>query len=168
MPQDNAALIVYSTQTDAALAVGSLRSSGFDMKKVSVVAMESLPGDRVSGCDRDYLDSTYCGELGEPWATLEGALSGWASLHVPGIGPVLVAGPLSGWIVSALENVAIFGGLNALGAGLYSIGIRRERIQECESALRTGAYLLLAYGASAEVARAKRILGSVGASRVTV
>ena len=80
----------------------------------------------------------------------------------------MVAGPLSGWIVSALENVAIFGGLSPLGAGLYSIGIRRERIHECESALRTGAYLLLAYGASAEVARVKGILGSIGASRVTM
>jgi hypothetical protein len=167
MPQDNAALLVYSAQTDAALAVGSLRSSGFDMKKVSVAARERQPANGAPGCYHDDLDSTYCRELGEPWASLEGALSGWASLHLPGIGPVLVAGPLSGWIVSALENVAIFGGLSALGAGLYSIGIRRERIRECESALRSGAYLLLAHGASTEVARAKEILESASAGRVT-
>ena len=37
---------------------------------------------------------------------------------IPGIGPLLVAGPLVGWIVGALEGAALLGGLSVLGAAL--------------------------------------------------
>jgi hypothetical protein len=48
-------------------------------------------------------------------------LFGAAFFAIPGIGPVLVAGPLVAWIVGALEGAVVVGGLSALGAGLYSI-----------------------------------------------
>ncbi len=97
----------------------------------------------------------YWGALKEFWGPLWGLLSGWAFLSVPGIGPVLVAGPLAGSTVATLDNAAVFGGLTALGAGLYSIGISREGVLACESAVRNGKYLVLVYGTVREVSQAK-------------
>jgi hypothetical protein len=79
----------------------------------------------------------------------------------PNTGPLLVAGPLASWIVVALDNASIFGGLSCLGAGLHSIGIPKERIFKCEKALIDQKYLVIAIGSADEVARARQVLDSV-------
>ena len=53
---------------------------------------------------------------------------------IPGLGPVTVLGPLVGGLVGALGGAVVVGGLSALGAGLYSIGIPRDSIVEYETA----------------------------------
>ncbi len=139
---DNATLALCAACAGAAEAVEALRRAGYEMRNVSVMA-----GER-------YWDRALR-------LTLEGTLSRWALFRVAGLGPVLVAGPLSGWMLAASQNAEIFAGLTTAGAGLYSIGIAREKIQECEDALRAGACLVLAHGASGEVRRAQAILEGV-------
>jgi hypothetical protein len=68
---------------------------------------------------------------------------------------VLVAGPLVAWIISALEGAVVVGGLSALGAGLYSIGIPKDSVVKYELALKSDKFLVLAHGTADEVARAK-------------
>ena len=53
-----------------------------------------------------------------------------------------------------------FGGLSALGAGLYSIGIPKDSIVKYEKAIKSGSFLLLAHGTAADVSRAKEIVSS--------
>jgi hypothetical protein len=77
---------------------------------------------------------------------------------IPGLGPILVAGPLVAWIVGALEGAVVVGGLSALGAGLYSIGIPKDSVVQYEAALKADKFLLLAHGTVDEVAQAKNIL----------
>ena len=77
---------------------------------------------------------------------------------MPSVGPLLVAGPLSAAIVGALENAVVVGGLSAMGAGLYSIGIPKNSILSYETAIKANKYLLVAHGTEAEVAKAKEIL----------
>jgi hypothetical protein len=86
------------------------------------------------------------------------SLSGWACLVVPDAGPILVAGPLGGWIVAALENQAVFGGLSALGAALYGLGIPKDAVLRCEAAVQMDKLLLIAHGAVDEVGKARAIL----------
>ncbi len=62
-------------------------------------------------------------------------LFGSAFFVISGIGPLLVAGPLVAWIVGAVEGAVVVGGLSAIGAGLYSIGIPKNSIVEYETAL---------------------------------
>jgi hypothetical protein len=50
------------------------------------------------------------------------------------------------------------GGLSALGAGLYSIGIPKDSIVKYETALQTDQFLLVAHGTAAEVTKAKDII----------
>ena len=66
------------------------------------------------------------------------------------VGPVLVSGPLFGWIVFGLEVEPVLGGLGALGAALASVGIRTDRIVEYEAELKSGRLLTSAPGATDE------------------
>ena len=50
------------------------------------------------------------------------------------------------------------GGVSALGAGLYGIGIPKDSIVKYETALKTDQFLLIVHGSSAEVAKAKDII----------
>ena len=98
------------------------------------------------------------GKLGAFWGGIWGWLFGAAFFAIPGIGPVLVAGPLVAWIVGALEGAIVVGGLTALGAGLYSMGIPKDSVLKYEMALKSDKFLLLAHGTADEVARAKDII----------
>ena len=82
-------------------------------------------------------------------------LMGAAFFFVPGIGPVLLAGPLVTSVVAALESAAVFGGLSALGAGLYSLGIPRNSIIKYETQLRAGKFLLLMTAPMEEIEKAE-------------
>jgi hypothetical protein len=90
-------------------------------------------------------------------------LFGSAFFAIPGIGPVLVAGPLVAWIVGGLEGAAVVGGLSAVGAGLMSIGIPKDSVVQYETALKTDQYLLVVRDTTSEVARARDIIGTTRA-----
>jgi hypothetical protein len=98
------------------------------------------------------------GSTGAFWGGFWGLLFGSAFFAIPGLGPVLVAGPLVAWIVGALEGAVVVGGLSAIGAGLYSIGIPKDSIIEYETALKSDKFLLLAHGTPEEVEQARRIM----------
>ncbi len=53
---------------------------------------------------------------------------------IPGLWPILVAGPLVAWLVAGLEGAAVVGGVSGIGAGLASIGIPHDSIVEYEVA----------------------------------
>jgi hypothetical protein len=108
----------------------------------------------------------YWGKAGALWGGLWGLLFGAAFFWVPGVGPLLVAGPLAAWIVGALEGAVVVGGLSAIGAGLFSIGIPKDSILKYETAIKTDKYLLVAHGTAAEAAKAKDILGATAPSEL--
>jgi hypothetical protein len=85
-------------------------------------------------------------------------LFGSAFFWVPGVGQLLVAGPLVSWIIGALEGAIMVGGLSAIRAGLYSLGIPKDSIVLYETALRTGKFVLVAHGFMDETNLAKEIL----------
>jgi hypothetical protein len=69
-----------------------------------------------------------------------------------------MAGPVVGWIVGALEGAVVVGGLSALGAGLYSIGIPKDSILRYETAVKSGKYVLIAHGSDVETVHAREII----------
>lgn len=52
------------------------------------------------------------------------------------------------------------GGISAIGAALYSVGIPRNSVLEYETSIEAGKFLLVATGTEAEVDRAREILQS--------
>jgi hypothetical protein len=108
----------------------------------------------------------YWGKQGAFWGGIWGMLFGAAFCAIPGIGPILVAGPLVAWIIGALEGAVVVGGLSAVGAGLYSIGIPKDSVLTYEAALKSDRFLVLAHGTAAEVAKARDIMHTTRAGGV--
>jgi hypothetical protein len=100
----------------------------------------------------------YWGKFGAFWGGLWGLLFGAAFLFVPGLGQVVVAGPLVASIIAGLEGAIAVGGLSAIGAALFSIGIPKDSVVRYEVALNANQFLLIAHGTADEVARAREIL----------
>jgi hypothetical protein len=72
------------------------------------------------------------------------------------------------WIVGALEGAVVVGGLSALGAALYSLGIPKDSVLRYESALKADGFLLVAHGTADEVTRARDIMHSTHPMDVTL
>jgi uncharacterized membrane protein len=158
MTDTNAAIAVYDRHSEAEDAVKELQKSGFNMKKLSVVGKDYHTDEQVVGYYNAGDRMKYWGKLGAFWGGFWGLLFGAAFFWVPAIGPVLVGGPLVASIVAALEDAVVVGGLSAIGAGLFSIGIPKDSIVTYETALKAGQYLVVVHGSSAEAAEARTIL----------
>ena len=158
MSTENSIVAVYRQHDEADRAVKELQRGGVDMRKLSVVGKGYHTDEQVVGYYNTGDRMKYWGKMGAFWGGFWGLLFGSAFFMIPGLGPILVAGPLVAWIVGALEGAVVVGGLSALGAGLYSIGIPKDSIVKYEAALKTDQFLLIAHGTAAEVAEAKKII----------
>ncbi len=158
MSETNSVIAIYKTHTEAEEAVKELQRSGFDMKKMSIVGRDYHSDEHVVGYYNTGDRMKYWGKMGAFWGGIWGWFFGAAFFMIPGLGPILVAGPLVGWIIAALEGAVVVGGLSAVGAGIYSIGIPKDSIVKYEEALKSDKFLLLAHGTRSEVAKARDIL----------
>jgi len=93
----------------------------------------------------------FCGGV---WGLLQGA----GVFLIPGIGLVLVGGSFVAAMVGALEGAVVVGGLSALGAGFYNIGIPSDSIARYEVAVRGDRFIVIVHGNATEVTSAKNIL----------
>lgn len=158
MSERNAAAAIYTTHVEAEDAVKELQRAGIDMRTLSIVAKDTHTEEHVVGYCNSGDRMKAWGKSGAFWGGLWGMLFGSAFFAIPGIGPVLVAGPLVAWIVGALESAAVVGGLSAIGAGLFGMGIPKDSVVRYETALKTDHFLLMVHGAAAEVSQAREIL----------
>ncbi len=166
MTDKNSVVAMFDQHTGAEEAVKLLQQAGFDMKTLSIVGKGYHTDENVVGyytaCDR----MQYWGKNGAFWGGIWGLLFGSALFVIPGIGPLMAAGPLVAWVVAALEGAVVVGGLSAIGAGLYSIGIPSKSILRYETSLKAGKFMLVVHGTSGEVSHAQAILSTSGASEV--
>jgi uncharacterized membrane protein len=168
MSVDNAVVAVFPTHTQAEAAIKELNNAGFNMKQLSIVGKDYHTDEHVVGYYNAGDRMMYWGKLGAFWGGLWGLLFGSALFFIPGIGPLVVAGPLVTWILGALEGAAVVGGLSALGAALYSIGIPKDSVLKYETAIKSSRYVVVAHGTTDEVAKAKTVLGTAGAHEIEV
>jgi uncharacterized membrane protein len=168
MSVTNSVVAIYDSHTQAEEAVKELQRSGVDMKKLSIVGKDYHTEEQVVGYYNTGDRMKYWGKLGAFWGGFWGLLFGSAFFAIPGIGPVLVAGPLVAWIVAALEGAVVVGGMGAIGAGLYSIGIPKDSVVKYETALKSDKFLVLAHGSAAEVAKVKDILRTTHPAEVAL
>jgi hypothetical protein len=158
----NSVVAVFGAHDQAEKAIRDLQKDGYDMKKLSIVGKDYHKEEHVVGYYTTGDRMLYWGKIGAFWGGFWGLLLGNAFFWVPGIGPLLVAGPLVIWIIAALEEAAVVGGLSALGAGLYSIGIPKKSVMLYETEVKSGKLLLVVHGTAQEVERAKDLLDQTG------
>lgn len=166
MTKQHAVIGLYNTHPEAETAIKELQRSGFDMKKLSIVGKDYHTEEHVIGYYNVGDRMKFWGKLGAFWGGLWGLLFGSAMFLIPGVGHIMVFGPLVGWIIGGLENAAIVGGLSALGAGMFSLGIPKNSILDYENAVKASQFLIIAHGTADEVSKAKSILETSGATRV--
>jgi uncharacterized membrane protein len=154
-------IAIYDTHEQAELAVKALQESGIDMKTLSIAGKDTHTDEQVVGYYNVGDRMKRWGGIGAFWGGFWGLLFGSAFFAIPGLGPILVAGPLVGWIIAGLEGAAVVGGVSALGAGLASIGIPKDSILKYEVALKTDKYLLVVHGTADQVLKAKDILAEL-------
>jgi uncharacterized membrane protein len=168
MSKKNTTVAVFDGHTEAEDAVKELQKSGFDIKKLSIVGKDYHSDEHVVGYYNSGDRIKYWGKLGAFWGGLWGLLFGSAFFFIPGIGPIVVGGPLVSWIIGALEGAAVVGGVSAVGAALYSIGIPKDSILKYETSLKANKFLLVVHGTAEEVEKAGQILESTNATETNV
>ena len=167
MSKPQAVVAVYHSHVEAEAAIRKLQEEDFDMTTLSIVGREYQTDEKVVGFYNAGDRMRYWGTAGAFWGGVWGLLFGSALFFVPGVGPILVGGPLVGWIVAALEGAVVVGGASAIGAGLVSLGIPDDSIVSYETAFKVGKFLLIVHGTPEEVIRARGILANTGAESAT-
>jgi len=160
MKENNSIVAIYSSHTSAEIAVKVLQESGFDMKELSIVGRDYHTDEHVVGYYNAGDRMKVWGKTGAFWGALWGFMFGPAFFWIPGIGPLLVAGPMISWIIAGLESAIAVGGMSVIGAGLCSIGIPKNSIIRYETEIKTGKFVLVANGSVDEIIKAKDILNA--------
>ena len=166
MDQTDSVVVVYYDHSEAEAAVRELGKSGFDMKKLSIVGKDYHTEEHVVGYYNLGDRMKHWGKVGTFGGGFWGLLLGSAFFWVPGVGPLLVGGPLAAWIIGALEGAVVVGGLSVVGASLYSIGIPKDSVLQYETAIKSGKYVLVAHGTAEEVVKARDVLRTTSAAEV--
>jgi hypothetical protein len=149
---------IFHNHEDAESAVKELQTAGYDMKKLSVIGKDYHTEEHVVGYYNIGDRMATWGKYGLLWGWVWGLLFGTAFFFIPGIGPVMVGGPLVSWIIGALEAAFVAGGITAIGGALASIGIPEDSVIQYEEAIKADKFILIVHGSIDEVVKARNIL----------
>ena len=166
MEETDTVIAVFADHMAAEAAVKKLTASGFEMKHVSIVGKGYETEEKVVGFYNVGDRIKFWGKRGAFWGGFWGLFFGGLFLTVPIVGHVIVLGYLATVAISGIESAILVGGLSALGAALYSIGVPKDSVLQYEAALKADSFLVMAHGTPQEMARAKTILGTINPSRV--
>ena len=157
---------VYNSHTEAEDAIAKLSAASFDITKISIIGKDYHTEEKVVGYYTTGDRMKTWGGLGAFWGGIWGLLFGAGFFLIPGIGPVLVAGPFLAALIGALESAVLVGGLSAVAAGLVSLGISKENAVKYEAEIKADKFVLIVHGATEELERARAILA--GTSPISV
>src|ERR1700683_925638 len=146
---------VYNSHTEAEQAVAKLSAASFDITKISIIGKDYHTEENVVG----YYST---GDSMKFWGLFYGA----GFFLVPGICPVLVAGPFLAALLGALESAVVVGGLSAVAAGLVSLGVSKDRAVKYEAQIKADKFVLIVHGTAEELERARTILA--GTSPISI
>ena len=150
---------VYRTMSEAEAAVRHLTTKGFPIERISMIGQDLQSETQVHGFVTTG-DVAKKGVKAGAWVGgIFGVLAGAALLVVPGVGPVLVLGPLAAGAVGAAEGATGGAGLGAV-MGHF---IAKRHVPKYVQHVQAGRYLLVVHGSNEDAARAQELLGATGA-----
>ena len=164
----NSVVAIYDTHERAERAIKELQEGGVDMKSLSIAGKDTHTDEHVVGYYNTGDRMKHWGKIGAFWGGFWGLLFGSGLFLIPGLGPILVAGPLVAWIIAGLEGAVVVGSVSALGAGLVSIGIPKDSVLKYDVALKTDKYVLVVHGTPEQVEKAKEIIKDTKQSHYAV
>lgn len=151
---DKTVVGIFSSREAAGTAVEQLRQQGFSNEEISIVSKQGKEEGK-STYDDDITDGTLTGgTLGG----IGGLLLGAGALAIPGLGPIVAAGP-----IAAAISGAVAGGI---AGGLIDWGIPAEASQRYEQSVVKGNILAIVRTSSVKVGSAATIFRQNGAQNV--
>ena len=157
---------IYTTVAAADLATDTLVKSGFPASAVSALMPENL-GSKPIATEKSSKAPEGAATGAGSGAVLGGALgllAGIGALAIPGVGPLIAAGP----IMAALAGVGVGGAVGGLTGALIGMGIPEYEAKRYEGYLKKGGILLSVHcDTPDEISRAKEILKNTHAEDVS-
>src|SRR6202048_5027625 len=157
---------IYSSREAAERAADAIVKAGFSPADISVLLPENL-GNRAIGTEKATKAPEGAATGGGTGAVLGGALgllAGIGALAIPGVGPLIAAGP----IMATLAGMGVGGAVGGVTGALIGMGIPEFEAKRYEGRLQKGAILLSIHcDTSEEIDEAKEILKRTGAEDVT-
>jgi hypothetical protein len=146
-------------------AVNALKHAGFSNSDVSILLPENIDTEELATEQSTKAPEGAAVGVGSG-AAVGGAL-GWlvgvGALAIPGIGPVIAAGPL----VAALAGIGIGGALGGFAGSLVGMGIPEYEAKRYEGELLKGGILVVVHcETDEETNRAKEVFQSSGAQDI--
>jgi len=169
------AVAMYTNDDKAYQVVERLIANDFPMDKISVLRRASGEGDDLLGVsfhDSRERIKTW-GRHGLFWGGLWGLLASAAGVFVlPGVGPLLMAGPIIEMLGAALAGAAISGTAMAgaaviteLASALHSAGVPEQHIDELHDAIMQGKTLVILHCAPSQERDCQHHLHNTGAEK---
>jgi hypothetical protein len=157
---------IYGTYLGAENAINVLTRDGFPISDISVLVPETL-GTKEMGTQKATKAPEGTAAGAGSGAVLGGALgllAGIGALAIPGVGPLIAAGP----IMATLAGVGVGGAVGGVAGGLIGLGIPEFEAKRYEGRLKKGGILLSVHcDTSEEIRQAKQILKNTAAEDVT-
>jgi hypothetical protein len=161
-----AVFAIYSTRHGTEQAANSLVNSGFSSADISVLLPENL-GTREIGTEKATKAPEGATTGAGTGAVLGGALgllAGIGALAIPGVGPLIAAGP----IMATLAGIGVGGAVGGLTGALVGLGIPEYEAKRYEGVIQKGGILLSVHcSTSDEVSRCKDILKRMGGEDIS-
>jgi len=157
---------LFSTRRQVEDAVDELKAQGFRNTDVSVLFSENV-GTKDFAHEKGTKAPEGLATGATSGAVVGGAL-GWlagiGALAIPGVGPLIAAGP----IIGALTGVGVGGAVGGITGGLIGLGIPEYEAKRYEGRIKEGNILLSVHADDSEwVNKAERILKETGADDVS-
>ncbi|CAH0345235.1 general stress protein [Bacillus sp. CECT 9360] len=132
---------VYDNGEEAVRAIEELKAQGYDRDDISVVAKDQDEVDVVKGQTGSNAEDglTAGAATGGVLGGTAGLLAGIGALAIPGIGPILAAGP----IAATLTGAALGAGAGGLAGALIGMGIPEDEADRYERDVKDGKLLVL-------------------------
>ncbi len=157
---------IFTTVASADNATDSLVKSGFSASAISALLPENL-GNRAIGTEKATKAPEGATAGAGTGAVLGGALgllAGIGALAIPGVGPLIAAGP----IMAALAGVGVGGAVGGFTGALIGLGIPEYEAKRYEGRITKGGILLSVHcDTSDEIKRAKNIMKGMGAEDIS-
>ena len=156
--QASSIVAVFPDHESAEEAVQVLEQSGFDLKHISIMGRDFQVSERPIGFVTTG-DVAVQGATAGAWAGgIFGLLMGAAFLILPGVGPVIIAGPLAAALLGGLEGALAGAAIGGLSGALIGLGVSKEHAMKYETEVKAGKFVVTLRGTPEEVARAQDLL----------
>ncbi|MDC7721075.1 general stress protein [Priestia megaterium] len=130
---------VYETEQEAIQAVESLKKEGYTSEEISIIGKHKKTKN-VQKETNTKTEGAATGALtGGTLGSLTGILAGAGALAIPGIGPIVAAGPIVATLTGAAAGASV-GGLSGI---LVSMGIPKQQAEQYNDSVKEGNLLVL-------------------------